>query len=58
MKKGPVFSMMEQDPVLLEELTEEQEDFLRAAERLPLASINPNVAAAPQPVDTEGPQVC
>jgi len=50
--------MLAGDPVLLEELSEEQEDFLRAAERRPLASIHPKVAPALQPVETGGPQVC
>ena len=50
--------MMAEDPVLLEELSEEQEDFLRAAESRPLAGIDPNIAPAPQPAGTKGLQVC
>jgi hypothetical protein len=58
LKKRPVFSMLAEDSVLLEELTEEQEDFLRAAESRPLAGIDPNVASAPRAAGTKGPQVC
>ena len=50
--------MLAEDPVLLEELSEEQEDFLQAAEHRAMADIDPNVAHAPQAAGTNGPQVC
>jgi hypothetical protein len=50
--------MLAEDPVLLKELSEEQEDFLQAAEHRALADIDPNVAPAPQAAGTNGQQVC
>jgi hypothetical protein len=44
--------------VLLEQLSEEQEVFLRAAKSRRPAGIDPKVAPAPHAAGTKGPQVC
>ena len=50
--------MLAEDPLLLEELSAEQEVFLQAAESRALADIDPNVAHAPEAAGTSIQQVC
>jgi hypothetical protein len=49
---------MARGPVLLEEPSEEQEDFLQAAEDRALTDIDPNEAPVPQAAGPNVPQGC